>query len=142
MSLLLLRDQSSFLVLSQVNIMHCNSSSNSMMHSCVSHEIFHFNCEVRSAGHISTGYLSFGPMAQCVVHALSKAGLATRVSLRLARMPRLLWQGAHVAFAPRTQLRQSFSRTPRLRQHQSFSRTLKSRNDSFQWVKKTKGTPR
>jgi hypothetical protein len=33
------------------------------------------------------GYLSFGPMAQCVVHAL-KGWLAARVSLRQARLPR------------------------------------------------------
>ncbi len=35
----------------------------------------------------TTGYLSFGPMAQCVVHAL-KGLAAVRVSLRLARLPR------------------------------------------------------
>ncbi len=38
----------------------------------------------------------------------SKARLAARVSLRLARLPPL--QGANVTFAPRLRLRQAFSR--------------------------------
>jgi hypothetical protein len=37
---------------------------------------------------VTPGYLSFHRMAQCVVHVLSKAWLAARVSLRLARLPR------------------------------------------------------
>jgi hypothetical protein len=51
----------------------------------------------------------------------SKAWLAARVSLRLARMPctaMIALHSAHVAFAPR--LRQSFSRTLRSQKHNTF----------------------
>jgi hypothetical protein len=45
------------------------------------------------------------------VHVLSKAWLAARVSLRLARLPSLqAGRGARVAYAPRLRLRQAFLR--------------------------------
>ncbi len=62
------------------------------------------------------GTLYFSPMAQCAVHALK--GLACRVCLRLARLPRTAStaQCTH-AFAPRARLRHSFSRTLRSQKH-------------------------
>ena len=85
-----------------------------------------FAQEVRiEIGANTVGYLSFGPMAQCVVHALK--GLACRARVTPASSPASHCKqclGAHVAFAPRARL------------HQSFSRTLTSQKtlSCFQWV--------
>ena len=68
----------------------------------------------------TAGYLSFGPTAQCAVHALK--GLACRAHvMNPGQLACLALQAvlsahvafAHVAFAPRVRLRQSFLRTLR-----------------------------
>ncbi len=71
----------------------------------------------------AVGYRSFHPMAQCVVHALEGLACRARVTLQAVL-------SAHVAFAPRARL------------HQSFSRTLRSQKTKycFQWVQNL-GTP-
>ena len=59
--------------------------------------------------------LRFGPtgIAQYAVHALKGMAYRARVTL-LARLPRTASSAqAHVAFAPRARLHQSFSRTQR-----------------------------
>ena len=48
----------------------------------------HARCCHSSRKPHTVGYLSFGPMVQCVMHALKGLACCARVSLRLARLPR------------------------------------------------------
>ena len=76
----------------------------------------------------TAGFLSFHPMAQCVVHALK--GLACRARVTPASSPASVLS-AHVACAPCARLRQSFSRTLTSQKTLIF----------LQWVQNL-GTPR
>ncbi len=64
----------------------------------------------------TAGYTSFGPLTQCVVHALKGLGCRAPVLLAHAEVALQAVLNAHVAFAPRAQLRQALSRTRRSQQ--------------------------
>jgi hypothetical protein len=71
------------------------------------------------------GYLSFGPMVQCVVHALKGLACHARVSLRLARLPRT------ASSAKRSRrLRSMRAAAPVLLAHAEVTKTYYY----FQWV--------
>ena len=78
----------------------------------------------------TTGYLSFGPTAQCAVHALKGLACHARVTPASALQAVL---SAHVAFAPRAQLRQSFSRTLRSQKHNIFKWVQNLGTRRYQW---------